>query len=387
MKRKRYFGKRALCILCCSMVISMLSALYLGWARFGDHRPDWLSGDGSQPEVKVDRYPTEPENIIGNDRLCWLKGMYDNRNWELYTSYQIRHYDFSTSTAVRGEIMDFGRGTGASILLSDAADAPYVVCAGGDAYKITAVSEEGMGDTYKLYLDDSRYILAVYQGNAYYIDDTNASVSYAYGEEMLPSYLCRKSKDGSIQRYELSTAEELFVLAPDGKFAEIQKDGDRRALCIRDVNGETTLVEPPSEEGGAYLYFGWNGTQTLYFTKYDAEKKASALWRYDVQSQSVYACLDRQDDPIYLAPRAIGFRLFPSPSGDVIAYFCYNSPYYSGMNDPHYAALVAQSMRTGEFCVLDETVQLSRSEEGLGDYIEDFGISAQSADIVWQKGA
>ena len=57
------------------------------------------------------------------------------------------------------------------------------------------------------------------------------------------------------------------------------------------------------------------------------------------------------------------------------------------MNDPHYAALVAQSMRTGEFCVLDETVQLSRSEEGLGDYIEDFGISAQSADIVWQKGA
>ena len=81
MKRKRYFGKRALCILCCSMVISMLSALYLGWARFGDHRPDWLSWDGSQPEVKVDRYPTEPENIIGNDRLYWLKGMYDNRNW------------------------------------------------------------------------------------------------------------------------------------------------------------------------------------------------------------------------------------------------------------------------------------------------------------------
>ena len=56
------------------------------------------------------------------------------------------------------------------------------------------------------------------------------------------------------------------------------------------------------------------------------------------------------------------------------------------MNDPHYAALVAQSMRTGEFCVLDETVQLSRRDEGLGDYIEDFGCIAQSADIVWQKG-
>lgn len=283
--------------------------------------------------------------------------------------------------------MDFGRGTGASILLSDAADAPYVVCAGGDAYKITAVSEEGMGDTYKLYLDDSRYILAVYQGNAYYIDDTNASVSYAYGEEMLPSYLCRKSEDGSIQRYELSTAEELFVLAPDGKFAEIQKDGDWRALCIHDENGETYLVEPPSEIKSDYSYFGWNGTQTLYFTKYDAEKKADALWRYDVQNQSVYACLDRQGDPIYLAPRAIGFRLFPSPSGDVIAYFCYNSPYYVGATDPRCAALVAQSMRTGEFCVLDETVQLSRSEEGLGDYLEDFGLSACYADIVWKKGA
>ena len=341
---------------------------------------------GGCSKVTLERYyPTEPENIIGNDRLCWLKGMYDNRNGKSYNSYQIRHYDFSTSTAVRGEVMNFGLDVWPSILLSDAADAPYVVYAGGDAYKITAVSEKGMGATYKLYLDNSS-ILAVYQGNAYYIDDTNALTFYAYGEEVLPSYLCRKSKDGSIQRYELSTARGLLVLAPDGKFAEIQIDGDRRALCIRDVNGETCLVEPPSEGRWDYSYLGWNSTQTLYFTKYDAEKKGSALWRYDVQNKSVYACLDQQGDLICLAPRAIDFRLFPSPSGDVIAYFCYNSQYFSGMNDPHYAALVAQSMRTGEFCVLDETVQLSRRDEGLGDYIENFGCTAQSADIVWQKG-
>ncbi len=155
---------------------------------------------GGCSKVTLERYyPTEPENIIGNDRLCWLKGMYDNRNGNSYNSYQIRHYDFSTSTAVRGEVMNFGLDVWPSILLSDAADAPYVVYAGGDPYKITAVSEKGMGATYKLYLDNSRYILAVYQGNAYYIDDTNALTSYAYGEEVLPSYLCRKSKDGSIQ--------------------------------------------------------------------------------------------------------------------------------------------------------------------------------------------
>lgn len=344
-----------------------------------------VTEDGFRPEVTVDRYPIEPENIIGNDRLCWLKGMYDNRDGESNAGYQIRHYDFGTSAAVRGEVMNFGMSAAPSILLSDTPDAMYVVYAGGDAYKITAVSEEGMGATYNLDLDDSRYILAVYQGNAYYIDETNASASYAYDDEMLPSYLCRKSRDGSIQRYALRTAEPLFALAPDGKFAEIQMDGDRRALCIRDANGEAHFVEPSTEGSEDYRYLGWNGTQTLFFTKYDAEKKAHALWRYDAQNQSVYACLDQQGNPIYLAPRAMDFRLFPSPSGDVIAYFCYNSPYYAAMNDPHYAALVAQSMRTGEFCVLDETVQLSRREEGLGDYIEDFGCSARSADIIWQK--